>query len=374
MSPSPPTMSSSFSSPSSMSLSPLRGPHTKDRDKRIRMEATSVIDSNQSGSSVYGSISGILGFKEKYSLLNCFVCGGALIGFCLARSTAMRPSETSSLLPPGEWFWFSQPTYKINLFIHIYLSTIGGIMAVLQFLPAIRQRKIILHRLNGYGVLTCLVVGNVCGGIVGRRAFGGELNVQSGYYTIGLMIVVSGIAGLFYVKKDTRRHRKWMLRMVVYFSATISARLIMLAASRIITRIGTYYSVRQLTCDVSHQGTRSQYAMQIWRCDEVLNILGHYELLAVSYPQCVEAGVNPATVWVAVHSSSHDGPLYSASASRAVHGMSLWIATIIHVIATPGGRSTRRKIRIKYDSIMPSSLLPFILIQDTPLAFETVGF
>ncbi|KAJ6518309.1 hypothetical protein C8R47DRAFT_960113 [Mycena vitilis] len=249
-----------------MSLSPLRGPHTKDREKRIRLDATSVIDFNQKGSSVYGSISGILGFKEKYSLLNCFVWGGALIGFCLARSTAMRPSETSSLLPPGEWLWFNQPTYKINLFIHIYLSTIGGIMAVLQFLPAIRQRKIILHRLNGYGVLTCLVVGNVCGGIVGRRAFGGELNVQSGYYVIGLMVVVSGIAGLFYVKKDTRRHRKWMLRMVVYFSATISARLMMLAASRIITRIGTYYSVCQFTSDLSLNHTTKCRSGDAMRC------------------------------------------------------------------------------------------------------------
>jgi hypothetical protein len=52
----------------------------------------------------------------------------------------MNPERTQSMLPPGiifqlplwsfhfirllgEWFWLIQPTYKVNLFIHIYLST-----------------------------------------------------------------------------------------------------------------------------------------------------------------------------------------------------------------------------------------------------------
>jgi hypothetical protein len=93
------------------------------------------------------------------------------------------------------------------------------------------QNKVIVHRLNGtrltpekpvfmfsslgYGVLLCLIVGNICGGIVARRSFGGELNVQSGYCVLGLGVVVSGIMGMVYVKKDTRRHRKWMLRALV---------------------------------------------------------------------------------------------------------------------------------------------------------------
>ncbi|KAJ7831968.1 hypothetical protein B0H13DRAFT_2240513 [Mycena leptocephala] len=183
---------------------------------------------------------------------------------------------------------------------------VGGIAAVLQFIPAIRRRKIILHRLNGYGVLACLVVGNVSGAIVGRRSFGGELNVQSGYYAMGVMVVVSAIMGIYYVKKDTRRHRKWMLRMVVYFSATISARLIMLSAASIITIIGTYYSV--------------------WRCDETVQS---------SYPQCVATGDDFARAWVAVHSSTDDGLLHYASALRATSasaGMAIWIAILIHVV------------------------------------------
>ncbi|KAJ7898575.1 hypothetical protein B0H14DRAFT_3853017 [Mycena olivaceomarginata] len=228
-------------------------------------------------------------------------------------SEALDIDLTPGTSMAGEWFWFNQPTYKVNLFIHIYLSTLGGIGAVFQFIPAIRRRKVIVHRLNGYSVLTCLIVGNICGGIVGRRSFGGDLNVQSGYYVMGLLVVVAALLGIYYVKKDTRRHRRWMLRMVVYFAASISARLIMLAAASIITIVDTYYSV--------------------WRCDEVLNLLTDMETVGDLYPQCAAAGTNATHIWVAVHSSTHDGPLNYASALRAVHGMALWIAIIIHAVA-----------------------------------------
>ncbi|KAJ7641353.1 hypothetical protein FB45DRAFT_737652 [Roridomyces roridus] len=199
----------------------------------------------QSRIPLYRSISWILGFREKYSLLNLFIWGGALVGFCLARSVTMNPhpARIASLLVPGEWFWFQRPLYKYNLFIHIYLTTLGGIGAPLQFLPAMRRRYVALHRLNGYGVLFCLIVGNICGSIIARRSFGGELNVQSAYYILGIMVVFSGIVGIYNVKRDTRRHRKWMLRMVVYFAAVISARLIMLASAQVVTDLGSYFSV-----------------------------------------------------------------------------------------------------------------------------------
>jgi len=258
----------------------------------------------------YRSISWILGFRDTYSLLNCIVWGGALVGYCLARSITMNPGTIAANLIPGEWFWFKEPMYKINLFLHIYLTTFGGIFAVLQFFPAMRRKAVILHRLNGWGVLFCLIVGNICGSIVARRSTGGELNTQSAYYILGIMVVFSGLVGIYNVKKDTRRHRKWMLRMVVYFATIITARLIMLAARQIISNIGTYYS--------------------IWRCDEIINLLVDPTAIQSAFPQCVI--VNPASLWVAVHASMNDGPLYVASAVRATNGMALWIGTLIHIV------------------------------------------
>jgi|HubBroStandDraft_6_1064221.scaffolds.fasta_scaffold3154845_1 hypothetical protein len=68
----------------------------------------------------------------------------------------------------------------------------------------------ILHRINGYTVLFLLIPGTVCGIIIGRPAFGGELNTQSAYYCLGSLVVTSAIMGYLNVKQ-TRKHRKWML-------------------------------------------------------------------------------------------------------------------------------------------------------------------
>jgi len=72
--------------------------------------------------------------------------------------------------------------------------------------------------------------------------------------------------------------------------------------------------------------------MQVWRCDEVLNLLSDPQALQSAFPQCVAEGANPSAVWVAVHASTRDGPLYTAAAVRAVNGMALWIGTLIHIV------------------------------------------
>ncbi|KAJ6450892.1 hypothetical protein C8R45DRAFT_1042570 [Mycena sanguinolenta] len=290
--------------------------HENEIDKERAVSETPTVKKRSSGrqsgfAAFYRSVSWVLGFKEKYSLLNCFIWGGALIGICLARTPTLDPSRLSNLLIPGEWFSFRQPLFKIPLFIHIYLATFGGIGAVFQFIPAIRRSKVLVHRINGYGVLFCVVVAMICGSIAARRAFGGEINSQGAYYVQALLIMACAFMGFNNVKKDTRRHRKWMLRMVVYLANALTARLIALPTRSIITLIGTYYS--------------------IFRCDEVINLIRAPETIQGSFPQCNSP--DPTSVFVAVHASVHDPPLYVASAARVAQGLSLWIATVIHILA-----------------------------------------
>ncbi|KAF7351675.1 hypothetical protein MSAN_01600400 [Mycena sanguinolenta] len=303
-----------------ITLSTLRDSyHHTDEDEIDKERAVSETPTSkkrplrgQSGfAAFYRSASWVLGFREKYSLLNCFIWGGALIGICLARTPTFNPSRISHYLIPGEWFSFSQPLFKIPLFIHIYLATFGGIGAVFQFIPAIRRSKVLLHRINGYTVLFCLVVAMICGCFAARRAFGGEINAQGAYYVQALLIISCAFMGFKNVKKDTRRHRKWMLRMVCYAGNALTARLIALPTRSIITLIGTYYS--------------------IFRCDEVINLIRAPETIQGSFPQC--NSTDATSVFVAVHASVHDPPLYVASAARAAQGLSLWIATVIHILA-----------------------------------------
>jgi hypothetical protein len=51
----------------------------------------------------------------------------------------------------------------------------------------------------------------------------------------------------------------------------------------------------------------------------------------ISYPQCTQAGVNPANVFVAVHAAKGNR-LTSSSAVRVTFGMALWVSIIIHII------------------------------------------
>ncbi|KAI3612079.1 hypothetical protein WG66_016170 [Moniliophthora roreri] len=264
--------------------------------------------------SLYMSLSWMMGFREKYSLFLLFVFGGALVGYCLARSLLMNPGKMRSMTTPGEFFWFNIQLFRINYILHIYLTVLGGIFVGIQFLPMIRRKYVLLHRLNGYFVIITLVVGNIGGAIVARRSFGGEINAQSAYYILGIMTIVPLLIGLFFARRNTRLHRKWMLRAVVYFATVISGKLIILAANRIITNIGSFYS--------------------LWRCDEILFVLRSVEQLVEQFPECSTSGntlLDPS-FHVAVHASLNEGELGYASASRVTHGMALWIAALIHAI------------------------------------------
>lgn len=72
----------------------------------------------------------------------------------------------------------------------------------------------ILHRINGWIVFLTLVPGSVAGSIVARRAFGGDLNSETAYYTLGFMIGPAGMLGVYFarVNVNVALHREWMLR------------------------------------------------------------------------------------------------------------------------------------------------------------------
>jgi hypothetical protein len=147
----------------------------------------------------------------------------------------------------GEWFWYGQALFKPSIFLHIYCSirtshlctsTPGCVSdhcksgwhsrgpavysrdqtrePVNPFRSAAttnngsRKRIVVFHRINGYVTLSLISLATVGGSIVARRAFGGELNVQSGYYVLSSLIILCAGLGI-YDRKEIRKHRKWML-------------------------------------------------------------------------------------------------------------------------------------------------------------------
>ncbi|KAG9024881.1 hypothetical protein FRB95_010942 [Tulasnella sp. JGI-2019a] len=264
---------------------------------------------------IYWTASAILGFKEKFSFLLCFVFGGALLGFSLARTEMMSPSNVAHLTVPGEWYWYRQLLYKPSIFLHIYSTIIAAFFASFQFIPAIRRRKMILHRANGYLVLLVLIPGIVSGSVVARRAFGGSPSTQSAFYLDGILIVFCAIKGYVSVR-ETRKHRKWMLRAVTYLAAPITARIILIISREIISSVGGYYSM--------------------WTCAEVQFLQNRGQgvpIFTQTYPACANNdGTDPSLVHVAVRASMNAYPINFGAAVRETFGMALWIAIVIHVL------------------------------------------
>ncbi|KAG9121330.1 hypothetical protein FRC07_002745 [Ceratobasidium sp. 392] len=246
--------------------------------------------------SIYFGISGMLGFGEKFSLLFFILFGGALLGFCLARVIMMAPSNVETMTVPGEWYWYRKPLFKQCIFIHIYLNIIAGIFAVFQFIPMIRRRKIILHRINGYFVLSTLLPATIAGSIVARRSFGGELNSQAAFFILGSMVGYAAFMGISNVRR-TRKHRKWMLRTVAYTSSAITSRVLGIIARTIVSVSAPYYAV--------------------WSCDEVSFLLKNASTATSMFPACaISEGDDPKLVHVTVHASIHEDPINFGSAQR----------------------------------------------------------
>ncbi|KDQ13810.1 hypothetical protein BOTBODRAFT_110881 [Botryobasidium botryosum FD-172 SS1] len=172
----------------------------------------------------------------------------------------------------------------------------------------------VLHRINGYLTLALLIPGTISGAIVGRRAFGGSPNTQSAYYASAIMIVGAALMGISNVR-NTRLHRKWMLRTVAYLAAPITTRIIALIAREIVGMIGSYFDV--------------------WTCDELAFLQstgqGVPDFLN-AYPQCGDTTVNPSTIHVPIQASTKAYPVNYGTSVRLTFGMGLWIAIVLHVI------------------------------------------
>ncbi|KAK0451324.1 uncharacterized protein EV420DRAFT_1274136, partial [Desarmillaria tabescens] len=206
-------------------------------------------------------------------------------------------------------------------------------------------------RYSGYFVLILLIPSNVTGAIIGYRAFGGEINSQSMYYTLGILSAGCLILGWFNVKKNTREHRKWMIRGVVIFSVAITARLITLAARQIVTDIGNYHSV--------------------FRCDELRSVLTNITSIQLLFPTCAGDGVDLSSTYVPVYADARGDALHSIAATRVVQGMALWFALIIHIFGceaylqmTEEANYQRRGFVLEPKSDSSVSLAPF---PDSPL-------
>lgn len=155
-----------------------------------------------------------IGFSKGYNFVLFFIFAGALMGFTLARFQYLNYYGIFCGKPGiGECYFYTRGIAEKGLLIHLATILPAAFLVVFQFVPAIRHKCILVHRLNGYLVLALSLVSTVGAFMSARNAFGGGLETQLGIGVMGIMFVVSLALGYINIKRlQLEQHRAWMLR------------------------------------------------------------------------------------------------------------------------------------------------------------------
>lgn len=166
-----------------------------------------------------------IGFRKGYNFTLWFIFAGAFFGFSLSRlqylhygSFCNENSSPGNGAAPGECYNFDNHIVeRVGLVLHLATILPAGILVVLQFVPAIRYKALVFHRVNGYLILLLSLASTIGVFMLARHAFGGGIDNQtiSGF----LSILFIGSLTLAYVnikRLQIEEHRAWMLRAWFY--------------------------------------------------------------------------------------------------------------------------------------------------------------
>lgn len=275
-----------------------------------------------------------LGFSQGYNFILFFIFAGALIGFTLARFQYLNFDVFCNGSAPGECFAYQTGYRKAGLLLHLGAILPAGFLACFQFVPVIRHKLLLAHRLNGYIILLLSLLGTIGALMIARGSFGGGLDIQAAVGLLSILFIGALVMAYVSIKKlRIDLHRAWMMRAWFYVSpvlafckqtpltlsgqqagSIITVRIIMISAAAIISSIGTYCAARP--------------------CDQIASMIGDANQTAELYPDCAAyfSGVNPnqqAVVHADLNSSSSAEAAVAAGVS---FGMAMSLALAIHVV------------------------------------------
>jgi hypothetical protein len=264
-----------------------------------------------------------------------------MLGFSLARLPYLNIGrDFRQGASPGEYYWM-RSTHRIGMILHLACVLPAGILMVLQFIPAIRYRAILLHRINGHVVILLILLSNVGALMIARRAFGGDLSTQA---AVGVLVIAT-TTGMFLAYYNIRmlqidQHRAWMLRTMVLMGTIITTRLIMIISAQVVSAIGSYNVVMN--------------------CGELDSILDRFDL-AEMYPSCLDKSTLWKNVLQVVHVKFGDRREEIGASLRVGFGMALWLSIFLHGVGveiylslTP--REAQRLRSVSYERQMEAGM------------------
>lgn len=186
---------------------------------RRELQSQSAVDSTtQPRQSIWQRTYSTIGFTKGYNFPLFIILAGAMFGFCLARLSYLNvDTNLASGASPGEWYWLRAGHYRIGITMHLATILPAGLLMVWQFVPIIRHKALLFHRINGYVVMLLVAVSHVGALMIVRRSFGGLLSTQAATGFLAIASAVAIVMAYWNVKKlQIDQHRAWMLRAMVW--------------------------------------------------------------------------------------------------------------------------------------------------------------
>ncbi|KAI1365842.1 hypothetical protein F5Y08DRAFT_352454 [Xylaria arbuscula] len=266
-----------------------------------------------------------IGFSKGYNFTLWFILIGALFGFALARLEYLdfwgvfcNPDAAAAAgALPGECFYYTKERrYQIGIILHLATVVPGTLLACFQFVPVIRHKLIIVHRINGYIVTLLSFVGTAAAILISRRAAGGGVDVQIFVGVLAIMFLGSLILAIINIKRlQIEQHRAWMIRAWTYGGVIITIRIMLFIAVLVLSSgtFGSYY------------GTQP--------CDKIDFALGGQDATLSLYPECTtfysgEIPDQEALVRATFHGQN---VIEVAAAFDIVFGPCGWLALTLHI-------------------------------------------
>ncbi|KAI3397287.1 hypothetical protein diail_11019 [Diaporthe ilicicola] len=136
-----------------------------------------------------------IGFRKGYNFVLWFIFAGALMGFTLARFQYLdfygvfcsTGGSGGNHAAPGECMYYLRGHERVGIILHLATILPASFLVCFQFIPAIRYKAILFHRLNGYLVIILSPLGIAGVLMITRHAFGGTLSTQYGTGFLSLL-------------------------------------------------------------------------------------------------------------------------------------------------------------------------------------------
>ncbi|KAH7018622.1 uncharacterized protein B0I36DRAFT_395574 [Microdochium trichocladiopsis] len=268
-----------------------------------------------------------IGFTKGYNFILWFMTTSGLLGFVLARLAYLNydgifcaplSAHTNKNLHagPGQCYFGLRGHTRVGLLMHLATILPAGLLVCVQFVPVVRHRWLLVHRLNGYVVILLSLVSTAAVFMIARDAMGGDPDTQMYIGVLGAVFLIAlGLAWWNVKRLQIELHRKWMLRAWVYATSIITLRPIGILGAPILSRTGPYYIARP--CKIIH------------------DTLGNNQGLVLQwYPSCHPwyDGADDE-LQVLVRADTGGNLMERAAATLVLFAAAGWLALTMHAIA-----------------------------------------